>query len=432
MRGSSSIYIVDDGLLLIYHPNLFNGSIERSSKAMGGQIQVNPEMLYWARKTAGFGIDDVVAKLRRKKITAETIRRWEAGDEGPTYAQLEQLAYKIYRRPLALFFFPEPPEEKTAGETFRTLPQAEIKRMSPRFLYLVRQARAMQENLKELFDGTNPALKRIFTDIEIGGPDTISSVAKVVRQYFGVGFDKPGTLKTSDDALTFWCNVVEQHGIFVFKDAFRDAGYSGFCLYDEEFPVIYINNRRSGTQQIFTLFHELAHILFKTGGIDPHPDDFIRDIAEEYRGIEVFCNRFAGEFLVPTEDIKPHVVDRELTDELLVKLAKKYSVSREVVLRKCHDLKLASDSFYQSKVEAWGKPSKGATSGGHYYNHQGVGLGSFYIEAAFRKFYEGGLSNSRLAEFLGIKESSVSQFLNHMLSQEVTEVLRDLSAQPEV
>ncbi len=387
---------------------------------MGDQISVNPEMLYWARKTGEFTIDDVVAKLKRKKITAETIRLWEAGDESPTYAQLEQLAYKIYRRPLALFFFPEPPEEKPAGESFRTLPQAEIKRMGPRFLYLVRQARAMQENLKELFDGTNPASKRVFTDIEIGGPDAIFSVAKVVRRYLGVGLDKQGTLKTSDDALKFWRNVVVRHGVFVFKDAFRNEEYSGFCLYDEEFPVIYINNSRPKTHQIFTLFHELAHILFKTGGIDSHPDDFIRDMADEYRGIEVFCNRFAGEFLVPTEDIKPHVVDRELTDELLVKLAKKYSVSREVVLRKCHDLKLTSDSFYQSKVEEWGKKSKGTTSGGNYYNNRGVYLGTVYIEAAFRKFYRGSISKPQLAEFLGIKEASVSQFENHMLSQEVT------------
>ncbi|KKL56723.1 hypothetical protein LCGC14_2242570, partial [marine sediment metagenome] len=38
----------------------------------------------------------------------------------------ERLAYEIYKRPLALFFFPEPPEEETPKESFRTLPQEEI------------------------------------------------------------------------------------------------------------------------------------------------------------------------------------------------------------------------------------------------------------------------------------------------------------------
>jgi len=89
------------------------------------QIPVNPDMLRWARKTSGFDIDDVGVKLRRKRITSETIASWEKGTASPTYVQLERLAYEIYKRPLALFFFPEPPEEETPAESFRTLPEKE-------------------------------------------------------------------------------------------------------------------------------------------------------------------------------------------------------------------------------------------------------------------------------------------------------------------
>jgi len=39
------------------------------------------------------------------------IEGWEAGASAPTYPQLEALAYKVYKHPLALFFFPEPPED---------------------------------------------------------------------------------------------------------------------------------------------------------------------------------------------------------------------------------------------------------------------------------------------------------------------------------
>lgn len=127
---------------------------------MSEQIPVNPEVLQWARQTAGYSrIEDVVNEINRKRITVEVIEAWEEGKSSPSYEQLERLAYEIYKRPLALFFFPEPPEEEAPKQSFRTLPQEEIDLMEPNLLYLIRRAKAMQENLRELFDGANPATK---------------------------------------------------------------------------------------------------------------------------------------------------------------------------------------------------------------------------------------------------------------------------------
>ena len=59
----------------------------------------------------------------------DTIMSWGSGDNSPTYIQLEKLAYKVYKRPLALFFFPEPPDEEMPQQSFRTLPEYEIDMM---------------------------------------------------------------------------------------------------------------------------------------------------------------------------------------------------------------------------------------------------------------------------------------------------------------
>jgi len=64
---------------------------------MSQSIPVNPAILQWARKTAGFSVEEVVHKLDRKSITADTVIAWEIGDSSPNYLQLETLAYKIYK-----------------------------------------------------------------------------------------------------------------------------------------------------------------------------------------------------------------------------------------------------------------------------------------------------------------------------------------------
>jgi len=388
------------------------------------QIPVNPDMLRWARETRGFDIDDVVVKLKRKKITSETVASWEKGAASPTYVQLERLAYEI--RPLALFFFPEPPEEETPAESFRTLPQEEIDLLEPRLLYLVRQAKAMQENLRELFDGVNPAKKQVYSDITIHRSDTISDVAKAAREYLGVGLNQQYALTTNDKALKYWRDVLEKHGVFVFKDAFKDERCSGFCLYDDVFPVIYINNSEPKIRQIFTLFHELAHLFFKTGGIDLRHNGFIQRMRGPNKRIEVFCNRFAGEFLVPTEDVKPQLRGQTINDNLLARLARKYSVSREVILRKCLDLNRITNAFYESKVNEWNEERLTRDSSGSvsnhptYYDVKGAYLGAYYIETAFGKYYQGAISKPQLADYLGMKETSVSTLEGYVLHRRET------------
>jgi len=388
---------------------------------MSESIPVNPEVLCWARETAGFKIDDVVVKLKRKRITSETIASWEKGAASPTYVQLERLAYEIYKRPLAIFFFPEPPEEETPKESFRTLPQEEIDVLEPRLLYLVRQAKVMQENLRELFDGINPAKKQVCSDVTIHKSDTISDVAKAVREYLGVWLNKQYAITTNDKALKYWRDVLETHGIFVFKDAFKDAECSGFCLYDDVFPVIYLNNSQAKIRQIFTLFHELAHLLFRTGGIDLRRDAFIQRMRGPNKRVEVFCNKFAGEFLVPTKDIKPLIRNQTMDDNLITRLARKYSVSREVIIRKCLDLNHITKAFYEARVKEWNEErlARGKSdSGGNPYYTKGAYLGPYYIETAFGKYYQGAISKTQLADYLGMKEVHVSTFEGYVLHRE--------------
>lgn len=373
---------------------------------MGESVPVNSEVLKWARETAGLSVDDVVRKMDRKRVKAETIISWETGEDSPTYSQLERIAYEIYNRPLALFFFPNPPREKTPRQSFRTLPDYEIEHLPERMHFLIRKGRVMQLNLAELYDNFNPAKMHIVRDLSFATTTSSEKMASEVRGYLGIDLDLQIGWRNSEEALNIWRNVLEEHGVFVFKDAFRVGDFSGFCLYDEQFPIIYVNNSEPKNRQIFTLIHELAHLLFRTGGIDMQTDDYIDRLKGDSRRIEVLCNRFTGEFLVPKIDFKHRTRDVTIDDELIEELSDTYHVSREVILRRLLDLGLIEKAYYAEKVKEWKqsiKKSPGKGGGGNYYSNMGVYLGERYIRTAFSRYYQNRISIDQLADYLNVK-----------------------------
>ncbi len=369
-------------------------------------IPVNGDVLRWARETAGLSIDDVIKKIGRKGVSYETVLAWEAEIESPTYTQLERLAYEVYKRPLAMFFFPEPPEETTPKQSFRTLPDYEVEIMPSAMRMLVRKASVFQLNLYELYENVNPATKQITQDLSFNPNVSAVEMAKTVRDYFSVTIEQQNSWKNTDMALKFWREKLEAHGIFVFKDAFHTDQFSGFCLYDEKFPIIYVNNSKPFTRQIFTLFHELTHLLFKTGGIDTRIDDYINYLEGESKQIEVLCNKFAGEFLAPTEYFNLRLKNRTIDDSMIAELAHFFHVSREVILRRLLDKELINQKYYENKVITWMQESttkSSNSSGGNPYNTKGAYLGKKYIEKAFSSYYKQQITSERLADYLGVK-----------------------------
>jgi Zn-dependent peptidase ImmA (M78 family)/transcriptional regulator with XRE-family HTH domain len=384
---------------------------------MSERIPVNPEVLRWARETGGFDIEEVAAKINRKRVTSETVKSWEDGTASPTYAQLEQLAYTIYKRPLALFFFPEPPEEESPKQSFRTLPEFEISRMEPRLHYLIRQARVMHINLAELNDGVNPAKHQIVQDLRFKPDAVVDTMATKVRKYLGVTLATQKTWKNPDVAFKAWRKTLEDNGVFVFKETFNqrvgreriDSRFSGFCLYDEKFPIIYVNNSKSHTRQIFTLFHELSHLLLGTGGVDTRLDDYIHLLRGNERKIETLCNRFGGCFLVPDNDFDRRIAGISINERSIESLAKRYNVSREVILRKFFDRDLIDESYYERQVKQWAREAPlRSGSGGNYYLTKGVYLGEQYIDLAFSRYLQKRISVDQLANYLGVKLKNVA------------------------
>lgn len=131
---------------------------------MTNRIPANPAVLRWARECLGLSLEEVAQRVKKRPADVEA---WEAGRAAPTYVQLETLAYKIYKRPVALFFFPEPPDEPPVSQSFRTLPEEELDAIPPSVRYLLRKAAVLQENLYEIFGGANPAARHVLREVGI-------------------------------------------------------------------------------------------------------------------------------------------------------------------------------------------------------------------------------------------------------------------------
>lgn len=382
---------------------------------MSEPIPLNPNVLRWARESLHLSLEEVA--LRMKKEISE-IEAWECGEAFPTYVQLETLAYDIYKRPLAIFFFPEPPEEETIEQSFRTLPEHELQHIPARIRFLLRKARVLQLNLTELYDNVNPATHNILRELDFAPSVAATTMAKRVREYLGIELSQQQAWNRTDDALKYWRATLEEHGVFVFKDTFNppgrkrvdvgDSPFSGFCLYDTEFPVIYVNNNKPKTRQIFTFFHELAHLLMHTGGVDTRQDDYIEHLSGDNRRIEVLCNQFAAEFLVPSLDFDRRSSRVAVDDRAISEWADLYCVSREVILRRLFDRGLVDQQYYESKARQWFEErEKGGEPGGNHYLTKGVYLGERYIEAVFSHYHQGHISVEQAADYLGEKTRNV-------------------------
>lgn len=371
---------------------------------------INPSMLVWAREESGIRIEDAMEKFGADKIAA-----WENGDDYPTYSQLKDLC-KYYRKPVAVFFFPEPPVLEKITASCRTLPMNMDLIFDRNITKLLDEARIMQLNLYELNENENPLIHKIYNE-DFDCFD-IKSVAKKMRRILNINLEQQKKIKKYDDAFELWRESFYQIGIYVFKTAFKDDDVSGFCLYDDKFPIIYINNSFSLSRQIFTLFHELYHLLYKTSGIDffkdPHNASY-HSKSDEI--IETYCNRFAGEFLVPDDDFELNIKGKLFSEMLVERLANTYCVSREVILRKFLDIDYIDKEEYSLMREEYLKDyfrfvekKSDNNGGGNYYNTQMAYLGERYLRLSFSNYYQNKITITQLSKYLNMKVPSLKKF----------------------
>lgn len=364
-------------------------------------LPITPRVLSWARERAGYSVEEAAVTFKR-------IASWEAGEDSPTYPQLEELAEK-FGLPIAAFFFPEPPVSPPIRESFRTLPEAEFRKLPPSILSLLRKAKAMQLNLVELCDGTNPAPRLITRDLAIDENARIETTAERVRHFIGVSLEDQYAWSDADTALKAWRKAAQNVGVFVFKDAFRVDEYSGFSLFDDVFPVIFLNNSTAKTRQIFTLLHEMAHLLFHTSGIDTAEEHHVDALRGHDKTIELLCNSLASHVLVPDAAFTTAAEGKDHSERSAEIIADQFSVSREMIFRKFLDRHWIDKATYSEAARRWSSQfQRGEGAGGDYYWTKIAYLGGEYIDLALKRYSQNKIDDEKLSDYLDTKPRNVA------------------------
>lgn len=115
-------------------------------------------------------------------------------------------------------------------------------------------------------------------------------------------------------------------------------------------PMIFINKHAPGDRQRFTLAHELAHII-----LHHHLSMPPEDMEEE-------ADEFASEFLLPSSDIRPHLMDLSLSKA--ARLKPHWKASIQALLMKAAEVDAITSSrkrslYVQLSRKGWRKKEPG-------------------------------------------------------------------------
>ena len=333
--------------------------------------------------------------------------------------QLERFA-KATHAPFGQLFLSAPPEEPLPVPDMRTLRGTGITRPSADLLDTIYQCQTRQGWFRDhaLENGMEPVA---YVGTATTGDDP-AAIAQRMREVLGVDPRTEPPAPSWRAAFRLLSDRIEASGTLVMVNgvvgsnthrALRPEEFRGFTLADDLAPVVFVNGADSKSAQIFTLLHEFAHVWLGGSALSDvlpgedggHPE-------------ERWCNAVAAEALMPLESVRSEFRG-DLSDEGLDALARRFTVSTLVVLRRLADAELVPWDGYrelyaqqEERVLAlFTEAKENRSGGGNFYNVQSQRLSRQFTRAVVASAREGGTSYRDAYKLLGTKKHSTFEEL---------------------
>lgn len=374
-----------------------------------GTVKIQPEILEWAIIQSGIPKDDLIQRQPR-------IEEWLSEEKLPTFKQLIAFS-KWLKIPFGLLFLKTPPPTDGINVEFRTINQ----KLHTSFSKDLRDTLLEMERRKSWMSEYNQknGIGEIQWDISIGYSDTSSSAAKKLREFLGLEEFWQGKLKTQYNQFKFIREIIESKGALVMMNGIVGNNthrvldvleFRAFALSDPYSPLIFINRNDTESGMIFSIIHEIIHLI-----IERDKDDILLEdttIANERK-----INSFAAEFLVPTKLLKQVFDKFEDIFFEVDRIANIFNVSTTVVAIKMYKLQLidfetqndiisdAKRYFLLSKKQRENKPS-----GGNFYSTAASRISKNFYNTVIHQAESGKIQFTEAYRLLNLKGKTYDGF----------------------
>ena len=369
------------------------------------RVAITESVLYWAVSRSGRGFDSLEKKFPR-------IQEWASGASQPTLRQLESLAKATYT-PLGYLLLKEPPADRLPISHFRTRGDESPSRPSPDLIESVHTMQLRQAWMREFLVEQGQEELDFVGSVSSGfGP---VEFADEMRSTVGLNAEWAAKYSTWTDALAALRRALEDKGVLVVFNGVvgnntrrkLDPGeFRGFVLVDNYAPLVFVNNADAKSAQMFTLAHELAHLLlgssaaFDLRGMQPAADP-----------TEQLCNQAAAEFLVPSDLLRDAWHEVQVENLSFQAIASRFKVSEIVAARRALDLRLiAWDQFWDYYRESQARRNVVPSGGGNFYANQDFRVGRPFGAAVVQAAREGTLLYSEAYRLTGLNGKTFEEY----------------------
>jgi len=389
--------------------------------------QVNPEILLWARETAGLAPHQAIQRLglrdARGVSALDRLAELESGETAPTRPQLLKMA-KQYHRPLLTFYMTAPPRHGDRGQDFRTLPEGSSREEDALLDALARDVTARQSMVRAVLED-EAVLLPFVGSMEMA--DGVPAVVESIRKTLDVTSASFREQSSPEQAFALLRSKAELAGVFVllignlgsYHTSIDVEVFRGFAISDNVAPFVIINDQDGRAAWSFTLLHELTHLWLGQTGVSASRSEM---------AVEQFCNDVASEFLLSEEGlaqfesigpISVGAIECKVND-----FATRTNLSNSMIVYKLYRIgrveydiwKQLSASFrnhwLQNRTERRHRARDQATSGPDYYVVRRHRVGSALIGLVHRAMVGGALSTSKAGKVLGVRATNVQKLLS--------------------
>jgi Zn-dependent peptidase ImmA (M78 family) len=389
--------------------------------------RLNPEILRWARSTAGLSLEEAAHAIELNDAHGvpgpERLAALEAGKEEPSRPLLLRMA-KAYRRSLLVFYLEKEPKTGDRGKDFRRLPSGAAPQFNPFLDALIRDIKGRQSLIKSLLEDAEAGA---LTFISSAKPETpVAELAARITKQLQFDLSTFREQKTIEEAFAYLRQKTEVSRIFVLllgnlgshHTNISVETFRGFALADKIAPVAVINDNDAVSAWSFTTLHEVAHLWLGETGVSGWAGGL---------PIEQYCSDVASEILLPSKELEEFAriatATFDQTAEQVSRFADRRNISRAMVAYRLFRIGSINenvwaalrDRFYRDWLahsEREALKQKAREGGPSYYVVRRHRIGKALLNLVSRSISEGLLSYTKAARLLGVKARNVDPLLS--------------------